>query len=101
MMRQISLKLFIAGNSIRSETAVRNLKRVLDETVGSDYELDIVDVLLQPQLAEDDFVLATPTLIKSYPDPQRRIIGDLSDRDSLLLGLDLIGPDPANTGTRE
>lgn len=101
MMRQISLKLYIAGNSVRSDTAVRNLKQLLDETVGSDYELLIIDVLLQPHLAEEEFVLATPTLIKTQPNPQRRIIGDLSDRDSLIMGLDLMSHEPAETGINE
>lgn len=89
MMNQLTLKLFIAGESIRSETAVRNLKRVLDETVGPHYELKIIDVTKHPSMAEDESILATPTLIKVVPDPQRRIIGDLSDREALLKGLDL------------
>ena len=89
MMNQLTLKLFIAGESIRSESAARNLKRVLDETVGPDYDLRIIDVTKHPSMAEDESILATPTLIKVVPSPQRRIIGDLSDREALLKGLDL------------
>lgn len=92
-MSRISLKLFIAGDSVRSDSAVKNLKHVLDDIAGCDYELTIIDVLEEPQLAEEEFVLATPTLIKSEPNPQRRIIGDLSDREALLLGLDLLNPE--------
>ncbi len=81
------MKLFIAGRSPRSDSAVENLQQMLADNV--DFELTVIDVLADPQLAEDDFVLATPTLIKVAPAPSRRIIGDLSDRKSLLRGLDI------------
>lgn len=88
-MSQLSLKLFIAGHSVRSDIAVRNLKRVLDETTGPGYVLKIIDVTTDPSLAEEYSILATPTLIKIEPHPMRRIIGDLSDREALVKGLDL------------
>ncbi|MBX2886251.1 MAG: circadian clock KaiB family protein [Granulosicoccus sp.] len=88
-MNRLSLRLYIAGDSVRSEAAARNLRRLLDEIVGSDYELKIVDVIRAPAQAEQALVLATPTLIKYQPLPVRRIIGDLSDRDALFSGLDL------------
>ncbi len=83
------MKLFIAGRSPRSDLAVENLHRMLAGNPEDDFELTVIDVLEDPQLAEDDFVLATPTLIKVAPTPSRRIIGDLSDRTSLLRGLDI------------
>jgi circadian clock protein KaiB len=88
-MSQLSIKLYVAGESVRTDSAVRNLKQLLDESVGSCYELKIIDVTTYPALAEKDSILATPTLIKTHPAPQRRIIGDLSNKEALLLGLDL------------
>lgn len=83
------MKLFIAGRSPRSDLAIENLHRILAGNPDDDLELTVIDVLEDPQLAEDDFVLATPTLIKVAPTPSRRIIGDLSDRTSLLRALDI------------
>ncbi len=88
-MSKLSLKLFISGRSIRSDTALDNLHSALSDHPAEDLELDVIDVLENPQLAEDEFILATPTLIKTAPLPVRRTIGDLSDRASLLRGLDL------------
>ena len=83
------LKLYVAGSSSRTERAVANLRRICEEELGNRYELVIIDVLENPQLAEDDKVLATPTLIKHLPPPLRRVIGDLSDKDKVLLGLEV------------
>ncbi|MFK7889898.1 MAG: circadian clock KaiB family protein [Granulosicoccus sp.] len=88
-MQQLKLKLYIAGQSVRSDAAVINLKRLLQERVSVDYVLNVIDVIDEPAQAEEDSILATPTLIKSSPAPVRRIIGDLSDREALLVGLDL------------
>lgn len=88
-MYKYLLKLFITGQTPRSALAVTNLRRICDEELGSDYELVIIDVLEQPQQAEEYKILATPTLIKVLPPPARRIIGDLSDTNSVMLGLDL------------
>jgi len=89
-MSKLSLKLFVSGRSIRSDTALENLRTTLSEIVADDFELNVIDVLEHPQLAEDEFVLATPTLIKTNPSPVRRTIGDLSDKSALLRGLDLM-----------
>lgn len=89
-MHQLNLKLYIAGQSVRSEAAVRNLKSLLQERVNSDFTLTVIDVIADPAQAEEDSILATPTLIKAAPAPVRRIIGDLSDREALLAGLDLL-----------
>ena len=83
------LKLYVTGTSSRTAQAIENLRRICDQELEGRYELDIVDVLEHPQAAEDDRILATPTLIKQLPPPLRRVIGDLSDREKVLLGLEL------------
>lgn len=83
------LKLYVTGRTPRSERAIANLRRICDADLEGRYELTIIDVLERPQLAEDEKILATPTLIKELPPPLRRIIGDLSEKESVLLGLDL------------
>ncbi len=88
-MNKYQLKLFITGQTIRSGRAITNLRRILEKELGTGYELIIIDVLEQPQDAEHDKILATPTLIKEFPPPVRRIIGDLSDTKQVLLGLEL------------
>lgn len=93
-MGKVLLKLFVTGQTIRSGRAIANLRRICEESLGTEYELTIVDVLERPQLAEDERILATPTLIRESPLPVRRIIGDLSDTKQVLLGLDLPGQEP-------
>ena len=83
------LRLFVTGTSPRAEVAVANLRRICEQELQGRYELQVIDVLEQPQLAEDEKVLATPTLIKQLPPPLRRVIGDLSDKDKVLLGLEV------------
>jgi circadian clock protein KaiB len=84
------LKLYVTGMTSRSQDALKNLENILDEDYKGVYSLKVIDVIKQPQLAEDDKILATPTLIKILPPPVARIIGDLSDREKVLLGLDLV-----------
>ncbi|MBF0163737.1 MAG: circadian clock protein KaiB [Magnetococcales bacterium] len=84
------LKLYITGHTPRSERAIKNLRRICEEDLSGHYEMRVIDILEQPQLAEDEKILATPTLIKALPPPLRRIIGDLSDSEKVLLGLDLL-----------
>jgi len=84
------LKLYVTGVTSRSQEALKNLKKILDEDYKGVYSLKVIDVIKQPQLAEDDKILATPTLIKILPPPVARIIGDLSDREKVLLGLDFV-----------
>ena len=69
--------------------AIANLRRICEEELEGRYDLEIIDVLEQPQAAEDARILATPTLIKQLPPPLRRVIGDLSDKDKVLLGLEV------------
>ena len=83
------LRLFVTGASSRTATAIANLRRICDEELSGAYDLQIIDVQEHPALAEDERILATPTLIKSLPLPLRRVIGDLSDKEKVLLGLEL------------
>ena len=84
------LKLYVAGNTPNSMRALKTLRNILDEEFRGVYALKVIDVLKNPQLAEEDKILATPTLAKILPPPVRRIIGDLSDRERVLIGLDLL-----------
>ena len=84
------LKLYVAGNTPSSITALRTLNTILTEEFQGVYALKVIDVLKNPQLAEEDKILATPTLSKILPPPVRKIIGDLSDREKVLIGLDLL-----------
>jgi circadian clock protein KaiB len=88
-MNKYLLKLYITGQTPRSERAIANLRRICEEELASQYEMVIIDILERPQLAEDEKILATPMLIKQLPPPLRRIIGDLSDTEKVILGLDL------------
>lgn len=83
------LRLFITGRTIKSEQCISNLQTLCEKDLLGEYELEVIDVLERPQLAEDEKILATPTLIKKLPPPVRRLIGDLSDAEKVLLGLDL------------
>jgi circadian clock protein KaiB len=75
--------------------AIANLRRICDEDLGGNYTLEIIDVLEHPELAESERILATPTLIKQLPPPLRRVIGDLSNKEKVLLGLDVWSQPPA------
>ena len=84
------LKLYVAGNTPNSVRALNTLKNILSQEFQGVYSLKVIDVLKNPQLAEEDKILATPTLSKILPPPVRKIIGDLSDRERVLIGLDLL-----------
>ena len=84
------LKLYVAGNTPNSMRALATLRDILESKFKGVYALKVIDVLKSPQLAEEDKILATPTLAKILPPPVRRIIGDLSDREKVLIGLDLL-----------
>ncbi len=89
-MDKYILKLYITGQTPRSQRAIANLRRICEEELKGQYEMVVIDVLERPQLAEDEKILATPTLVKELPLPIRRIIGDLSDTEKVLIGLDLL-----------
>ena len=84
------LKLYVAGNTPNSMRALKTLRNILETEFRGVYALKVIDVLKNPQLAEEDKILATPPLSKILPPPVRRIIGDLSDRERVLIGLDLL-----------
>jgi circadian clock protein KaiB len=83
------LRLYVAGQSPKSLQAFANLMRIRDEHLGSEYDIEVVDLLENPQLAEGDEIVAIPTLVRMLPTPRRKIIGDLSDTDRVLVGLQL------------
>lgn len=87
--RKYVLKLYITGSTPRSTKAIMNIKQICEEHLKGRYELDIVDIFQQPVLAKGEQIIAAPTLIKKLPLPLRRFIGDMSDTDKILLGLDL------------
>lgn len=89
ILAKFQLKLYVTGASARAEAAIANLRRICEDELRGEYELDIIDVLEHPEAAENDRILATPTLIKQLPPPLRRVIGDLSDKDKVLLGLEV------------
>jgi len=89
-MNKPLLQLYITGLTPRSERAIANLKQICEEELRGRCEMVIIDVLERPQLAEDERILVTPTLIRPLPLPPRRVIGDLSDRRKVLLELDLL-----------
>lgn len=84
-----SLRLFVSGMTPNSMRALATIRRVCEEHLQGRYELEVVDIYQSPQLARDEQIVAAPTLIKSLPQPLRRLIGDLSDIDRVLHGLDL------------
>ena len=83
------LRLYIAGHTSRSLAALTNLKRICEEHLEGRYRIQIVDLLKHPQLARGDQILALPTLVRKLPKPIRKLVGDLSDTDRALVGLDL------------
>lgn len=83
------LRLFVTGMTVRSSRAIRNLKRICEEKLSGHYQLEVIDLYSQPLLAADAGIAATPTLIKSLPLPVRRMIGDLSDEQAVLRGMDI------------
>ena len=84
------LRLYVTGMTPRSARAVKNLQAICDEYLVGRYDLEVIDIYQQPVLTRGEQIIAAPTLIKKLPLPMRRIIGDMSNRDRVLLGLDLV-----------
>jgi len=84
------LKLYVAGNTPKSLTALNNLEKYCEEYLHGQYKIEVVDLLKKPQLAEGDQIFAVPTLVKKVPEPMRKIIGDLSDKEKVLVGLNIV-----------
>ncbi|MFC1949477.1 circadian clock KaiB family protein [Chloroflexota bacterium] len=88
-MNKTLIKLYITGQTPKSERAIANIRRICEQDLHGEFELVIIDVLEQPELAEEAKILATPTLTKELPPPLSRVIGDLADIDKVLMGLDI------------
>lgn len=83
------LRLYVAGQTPKSLTAFANLKKICEEHLAGQYHIEVIDLLKKPQLASGDQILAIPTLVRKLPEPIRKIIGDLSDTERVLVGLNL------------
>ena len=83
------LKLYVAGQTPKSIAAFANLKKICEEYLKGKYQIEIIDLLKNPQLAKGDQILAIPTLVRQLPPPLRKIIGDLSNTERVLVGLDV------------
>jgi circadian clock protein KaiB len=83
------LRLYVAGQTPKSATALTNLRRLCETHLAGRYEIEVIDLLVNPKLAAGDQILAVPTLVRKLPEPMRKIIGDLSNEDRVLVGLDM------------
>jgi circadian clock protein KaiB len=83
------LRLYVAGQTTKSITALANLRKYCEEHLKGRYQIEVIDLLKHPQLAEGDQILAIPTLVRKVPEPIRKIIGDLSNEERVLVGLDI------------
>lgn len=84
------LRLYVAGQTPKSLLAFANLKKICEEHLAGRYRIKVTDLVEHPELANDDGILALPTLVRELPDPVRRVIGDLSDTERVLIGLDMV-----------
>ena len=94
------LKLYVAGKTPKSVTALKNLKKYCKEYLEGKYKIEVIDLLQKPQLAEGDQIFAVPTLVRKVPEPMRKIIGDLSNEEKVLVGLNIV-PVKNNMKTKE
>jgi circadian clock protein KaiB len=83
------LRLYVAGQTPKSITAFANLKKICEEHLGGRYQIEVIDLMVNPTLAKDDQILALPTLVRKLPEPVKKIIGDLSNTERVLVGLDI------------
>ena len=83
------LRLYVAGKTQKSVAAINNLNKLCEEHLKGKYKIEVIDLLVQPQLAEGDQIFAIPTLVKKVPEPIRKIIGDLSNQEKVLVGLNI------------
>jgi circadian clock protein KaiB len=90
------LRLYIAGTTPRSSRAVANIKDICERNLNGRYDLEVIDIYQKPALAKGEQIIAAPTLVKKLPEPLRRFIGDLSDTERILVGLDLTPGAPAS-----
>jgi circadian clock protein KaiB len=83
------LRLYVAGQTPKSITAFANLKKICKEHLQGNYQIEVIDLLVNPTLAKNDQILALPTLVRKLPEPMKKIIGDLSNTERVLVGLDI------------
>jgi circadian clock protein KaiB len=86
---QFELRLYVAGQTAKSLTAFANLKRICESHLNGEYRIEVIDLIKAPQLAAGDQILAVPTLVRRLPEPIKKIIGDLSNEERVLVGLDI------------
>jgi circadian clock protein KaiB len=86
---EFQLKLYVAGQTAKSAAALDNLRRLCETHLQGRYEIEVIDLLVNPRLAAGDQILAVPTLVRKFPEPIRKIIGDLSNEERVLVGLDV------------
>lgn len=84
------LRLFVTGTTSRSQRAIANMHKICEEKLAGQYDLEVIDVYENPEATQELQIIATPTLVKVLPEPLRRIIGDLSDREKVLTGLNIM-----------
>ncbi|ACM21910.1 circadian clock KaiB domain protein [Geotalea daltonii FRC-32] len=84
-----TLRLYVAGQTPKCLTAFANLKKICEEHLAGQYQIEIIDLLINPELAKGDQILALPTLVRKLPEPVKKIIGDLSNTEKVLVGLDI------------
>lgn len=89
--KTFELRLYVAGQTAKSMRAINNLKRICEDNLKGQYRIELVDLSVNPELARSDDIVAIPTLVRKLPPPLRRIIGDLSDSEKVLVGLELVG----------
>ncbi len=94
-----NLRLYVAGQTKKSMDAFENLKKIAEEHLKGRYKIEVIDLLKNPKLAEGDQIIALPTLVRKLPPPMRKIIGDLSNTERVLVGLDLRSGKPTTTST--
>jgi circadian clock protein KaiB len=96
------LRLYVAGQTPKCLTAFANLKKICEEHLEGKYRIEVIDLLINPLLADGDQILALPTLVRSLPAPVKKLIGDLSDTERVLVGLDIrpVANSPVTSGVR-
>jgi len=92
--RHYRLRLFVSGSTPRSTRAIQNIRAICEEKLQGRYDLEVIDIYQHPEQVKLEEIVVTPTLVKKLPTPVRRIIGDLSDQERVLVGLDLVATEP-------
>lgn len=100
-MKKYVLRLFVSGVTPRSTRAIANIKKICEKHLKGRYELEVVDIYQQPERARDEQVIAVPTLVKTLPLPLRRFIGDLSDTEKVLVGLEVVAGEGVGAEEKE